>query len=108
MARRFRKRRRTNAKGEVFYQIFGPNPKTGEEEYRETIKGHNAGKRADARVRELGAEAHNLTDTGKKESRKVSDLAQAFLDDIEERYGWTKEDSAMACAGQEYALGREA
>ena len=91
MARNFRKRRRTNAKGEVFYQIFGPNPKTGEEEYRETIKGGDAATRANKRVRELITEAHNLTDTGKKESRKVADLAEAFLNDIEERYRWTKQ-----------------
>jgi integrase len=95
MARSFRKRRRTNAKGENFYQIFGPNPKTGKEEYIETfkgtVKGRSASQRVDARLRELGAEAFNLTKTGKMETRKVSDLVEAFLDDIEERYRWTKQ-----------------
>jgi integrase len=100
MARSFRKRRKTNAKGQSFYQIFGPNPKTGKDEYRETVKGHNAGKRANDRLRELTAEAHKLTDTGKKETRKVSDLVEAFLDHVDERHRWTKQSKQWFAKGR--------
>jgi integrase len=86
MPRSFRKRRRTNAKGEVFYQIFGPNPETGEDEYRETIKGPGAGARANRKVKELTTEAGNLDDFGKMETRKVSDLAEAFVRCKREQY----------------------
>src|SRR6516165_192071 len=86
MPRSFRKRRRTNAKGEVFYQIFGPNPETGKDEYRETIKGPGAGARANRKLKELTTEAGNLDDFGKMETRKVSDLAEAFVRCKQEHY----------------------
>jgi len=86
MARNFRAQPRRNKKGEVYYQILGPNPETGEEEYKETIKGYNAGKRAAARVRELTVDAFNLSETGKRETRRVSGLAEAFVQCKQEHY----------------------
>ena len=44
--------------GETFYQIFGPNPKTGKDEYKETVKGPgDVAARANKRVKELTAAA---------------------------------------------------
>jgi len=86
MARDFRAQLRRNSKGQVFYQIMGPNPETGKEEYKETIKGSNAKKRADARIRELTHDAFALTETGKRETRRVSDLADAFVRCKQEHY----------------------
>jgi integrase len=88
--RKFRKKRRTNSKGETFFQIFGPNPKTGIDEYKETVKGPgNVSKRADKRVIELTAKAFNLTEFGKRETRTVADLVAAFLSDCDNRERWT-------------------
>jgi integrase len=106
MARSVRARRRTNAKGEVFYQIHGPHPKTGKDGYYkgETFKGPNACKRAKKRVNEIVAALQTLTtDTGKMESRRVSDLAAAFLLDIEERYRWTMSTKQWHVKGKSMA-----
>jgi integrase len=88
--RKFRKKKLTNAKGETFYQIFGPNPKTGKDEYKETVKGPgDVSKRADSRVIELTGAAFNLTEFGKRETRTVADLVAAFLSDCDDRERWT-------------------
>ena len=102
MARNFRIKKRANTKGEAFYQIFGPNPKTGKEEYRETVKGSNAKHRAEARVRELVADAYALTDTGKMETRTVAHLAAQYLHDLEERERWTMQTGQWHVKGKSF------
>jgi integrase len=80
-----------NAKGEVYYQLRGPDPKTGERIYYkgETFKGPKAYERAKKRINELVAAHQTLTATGKMETRTVANLVGAFLDDVERRYRWT-------------------
>jgi hypothetical protein len=96
MARKFRKKKRLNTKGEAFYQIFGPGPKTGEDRYWETVKGGgNVAKRADDRVRDLTVEMFSLeSETAKRETRTVADLAEAFLKDCRARAKWTLDHNA--------------
>jgi integrase len=104
MARSFRKKKRINAAGEVFYQIFGPNPKTGKEEYRETIKGAgDIATRANKRVKELTAAAFGLTDYGKRETRTVADLAEAFMNDRRERCRWTVANDSWHDKGKSFS-----
>jgi integrase len=93
MAKSITPRRRTNAKGEVYYQLRGPDPKSGERIYYkgETFKGPKAYERAKKRVNELVAAHQTLTDSGKMETRTVANLVGAFLDDVERRYRWTKQ-----------------
>ena len=91
---------------EVFYQIHGPHPKTGKDQYYkgETFKGPNAYKRAKKRVNEIVTALQTLTtDTGKMESRTVSDLAKAFLLHIEERYRWTMSTKQWHVKGKSMA-----
>jgi hypothetical protein len=99
--RKFRKKKLTNSKGETFYQIFGPNPKTGKDEYKETVKGHgDVAKRADKRVIELTAAAFNLTEFGKRETRTVADLVAAHLSDCDDRERWTITNKAWYDKGR--------
>jgi integrase len=93
MVQTIKPRRRTNAKGEVYYQLRGPDPKTGKRIYykKETFRGPNAYERAKKRVHELIAAHQTLTATGKLETRTVAHLVGAFLDDVEGRYSWTKQ-----------------
>jgi integrase len=104
MARSFRRKKRTNAAGEVFYQIFGPNPKTGKDEYKETVKGSgDVAARANKRVKELTAAAFNLTDYGKRETRTVADLTEVFIRDRRERCRWTVANNSWHEKGKSFS-----
>lgn len=93
--RKFRKKLLRNSKGERFYQIHGPDPKTGKERYFETVKGPgNVSKRADARIVELTTAAFNMTEFGKRETRTFGDLLDKFMQSIEQRHARTVTDKA--------------
>jgi hypothetical protein len=92
--RKFREQKYVNSKGEPFYKIFGPDPKNGKREiYFETVKGPgNLLDRAKARVVELTTAAFtNDTEFGRRQSRTIAMLAQAYLDNEEKLYQRTRE-----------------